>query len=89
MSGAICMGFFVIALYFLRFWKRTRDRLFLFFAAAFALQLIERLIRVTSVPETANSPAVYLIRLAAFALLIAAVVDKNRRCGSGGPAINR
>ena len=84
MSGAICMGFLIITLYFLRFWKRTRDRLFLFFAAGFALQLVERLIRAAAEPASANSPGLYLIRLLAFATLIAAIIDKNRRCGSGG-----
>ena len=37
LSGAITLGFLVAALFFLRFWRRTRDNLFLAFAAAFAL----------------------------------------------------
>ena len=37
LSGAITMGFLVAGFFFLRFWKRTRDSLFLAFAAAFWL----------------------------------------------------
>jgi hypothetical protein len=75
-SGAICMGLWVITLFFLRFWKRTRDRLFLFFACSFVLLLIEKALRIGA---TAADPAVYLIRLVAFVLLIVAIIDKNRR----------
>jgi len=79
LSGAICMGLFVISLYFLRFWKKTRDRLFLFFAAAFVLMLIEWAVRTFASMQTASAPGVYLIRLLAFVMFIAAIVDKNRR----------
>ena len=37
LSGAVALGFFVCALFFLRFWRRTRDALFLAFALAFVL----------------------------------------------------
>ena len=37
LSGAVALGFFVCGLYFLRFWRRTRDQLFLAFALAFVL----------------------------------------------------
>jgi hypothetical protein len=79
LSGAICMGFLVISLYFVRFWKKTRDRLFLFFAAAFVLLLVESAVRSFAAMDTASAPGVYLIRLLAFVMLIAAIVDKNRR----------
>ena len=37
LAGAVTLGFFVAAAFFLRFWRRTHDRLFLAFAAAFVL----------------------------------------------------
>ena len=36
-AGAISLGFLAVSLFFLRFWRRTRDSLFLAFAAAFVL----------------------------------------------------
>ena len=45
LSGAISMGFLVISLFFLRFWKRSGDRLFIFFSLAFLLLLVERIVR--------------------------------------------
>ena len=37
LSGAVAFGFFVCGLFFLRFWRRTRDELFMAFALAFGL----------------------------------------------------
>ena len=37
LSGAVALGFFTCCLFFLRFWRRTRDGLFLAFALAFSL----------------------------------------------------
>ena len=37
LMGAVAMASFVATVFFLRFWTQTRDTLFLFFAAAFAL----------------------------------------------------
>ncbi len=73
------MGFLVIALFFLRFWKTTRDRLFLFFSLAFVLLLMERIVRASFEIQSEWIPAVYLFRLTGYGLLIWAVIDKNRR----------
>ncbi|HEX8834438.1 MAG TPA: DUF5985 family protein [Abditibacteriaceae bacterium] len=84
-SGALVMGYLVAGLYFLRFWKQTRDRLFVFFGVSFWLLALQRFALFYS---THNSPATpdaaerhtifYLIRLAAFALILIAIIDKNR-----------
>ena len=73
------MGWLTIALFFLRFWRSTRDRLFLFFAAAFLVLMSERLIRELLEIRTEWAPLVYSLRLVAFALILIAVADKNRR----------
>ena len=79
LAGAATVSLLVIALFFLRFWKKTRDRLFLYFSAAFVILMVERLIRAAMIVENEWTPYVYLVRLAAFILIILAIVDKNRR----------
>ena len=78
LSGAVAMACLTIGLFFFRFWRRTHDRLFVMFAAAFWLLMAERIILVTLTTSHEYAPFVYLVRLLAFALIIAAVVDKNR-----------
>ena len=75
--GALTMGYAVISLFFLRYWRTTRDRFFLFFAVAFICEGIGRLISgLTDYSET--GPYVYAMRLAAYLIIIAAIIDKNR-----------
>ena len=78
-NGAIAMGFAVAGLYFLRFQRDTRDRLFVFFAAAFWVLAAERVGLLFVGPDEAARAAVYLARLVAFSMIILGVVDKNRR----------
>jgi zinc transporter ZupT len=77
LSGAITVAAWVIAFFFLRFQKNTRDRLFGFFAAAFFLLGVERVVVELSATETPVH--VYLIRLVAFLLILAGILDKNRK----------
>jgi hypothetical protein len=79
MNGAIAMGFAIAGLYFLRFWRDTRDRLFVFFAAAFWVLALERVGLLYVGPDEAARATVYLARLAGFSLIIVGIVDKNRR----------
>lgn len=77
--GAAAMACFAAALFFLRFWRDTRDRLFLFFATAFSLAGIERVALGLLPPADEHEPYVYLLRLVAFSLILLAIVDKNRQ----------
>lgn len=79
LGGAISMGYFVAALYFLRFWRSTRDRLFLFFFAAFLVMMSERIIREIMAIKVEWVPLIYSIRLGAFILILLGIADKNRR----------
>lgn len=79
LSGAISMACLTIALFFLRFWRQTGDRLFVVFAAAFGLLMVERLMLATVSASHELAPYIYIVRLVAFALIMGAVVDKNRR----------
>lgn len=68
----------VCGLFFLRFWRESRDRLFLLFGAAFfLLALCWALLGLFS-PAEETRPYIYAIRLAAFLLIIGAILDKNR-----------
>jgi hypothetical protein len=78
-SGAIMTASAVIGLFFLRFWKMSRDRLFLYFGLAFFLMAIERWVLVLSPADGEYRPYVYLVRLVAFLVIAAAIIDKNRR----------
>ena len=79
LGGLVTMGFVVAGLFFLRFWKRTRDRLFLAFAFAFwLLGLNQALLTLTDIPVEERS-WLFLLRLAAFSLILISIWRKNRR----------
>ncbi len=78
LSGAVSLGFFVCALFFLRFWRRTKDGLFLAFALAFSLLGLGPAILALANSPTEERGSLFLIRLAAFALILIAIVRKNR-----------
>jgi hypothetical protein len=79
LAGVIATGYFIAGVFFLRFWTRTRDRLFAIFAFAFwLLAANQALVALAGVPREEQS-WIYLLRLAAFALIIAGIVAKNVR----------
>jgi hypothetical protein len=78
LSGAATMGFLVAALFFLKFWRTTGDRLFLYFTAAFLVFTLERIVREVFAIRNEWEPFVYLLRLVGFLLLLLAIIEKNR-----------
>ena len=76
--GACVMASAVIGVFFLRFWRKTHDRLFLIFALAFWLLGVNWLALSLTRTQDEIQPLLYLIRLAAFVLIIFGIVDKNR-----------
>jgi hypothetical protein len=77
--GAIAMGFGMAALCFLRFWRQTRDRLFAFFALAFLVLCVNRIVlAIVAAPQGFRGDHFYWVRFVAFLIIILAVVDKNR-----------
>ncbi|KAB2939508.1 MAG: DUF5985 family protein [Hyphomicrobium sp.] len=78
LMGAVAMASLVATLFFMRFWWQTHDPLFLFFAAAFALDSLTRIALGLSHPSDELEPLYYLVRLVMFGLIIAAIVHKNR-----------
>lgn len=78
MIGAIAMGFAVAGLFFLRFWRETGDRLFGLFALAFFLLAAGRVVIAASRADVGQGEHLYLIRFAAFMVILLAIWDKNR-----------
>lgn len=79
LSGAIAMASFAAAFVFMRFHRKVEDRFFLFFAAAFAFFGLERVVLIIIRGMDEHYPQVYLIRLLGFVLIIAAILDKNKK----------
>ena len=74
LSGVLTMGYITAALFFLRFWRRSADRLFAWFSAAFFILAVQRVFVVL----TPDSDLVYVVRLLAFVMILVAIWDKNR-----------
>lgn len=78
LSGVIFLGHATAGLFFLRFWVRTRDRLFVLFAIAFWVFALIRIAMLVFV-QPDEDQSLYWLRLAAYLLILAAIVDKNLR----------
>ena len=81
LAGAVTLGFFVAAGFFLRFWRRTRDRLFLAFAAAFVLLAVNQALAAFLGAGDERTPYTYVLRVLGFVLILYAIVDKNLSSG--------
>ncbi|HEX3596864.1 MAG TPA: DUF5985 family protein [Polyangiaceae bacterium] len=80
--GAVAMGFLTVAFYFLRFWQRTRDTLFLLFSISFFVQAVSNTVFALIADPTEGRAVFYLPRLVAYALILAAIAGKNLRPGT-------
>ncbi len=75
MIGALTMAYAVAGMFFLRFWRETRDRLFLLFAVAFFVLSMNR--AGFAFVEDSRGDYLYWIRLVAFLIILVAIIDKN------------
>jgi hypothetical protein len=76
--GAIATGSLLVGLFFLKFWRQTRDRFFLFFAAAFWLEAGNR-VALALLPDASEaSPVFYFLRVVSYGLILVAIWQKNR-----------
>lgn len=82
-SGALATACWVAGLFFFKFWRLSRDRFFLFFFLAFWVLSLNWVVIIVGQPILESRQDAYVIRLVAFALIIIAVVDKNRRASKG------
>ena len=77
LSGAVTLGFILAAVFFLRFWRKTADRLFLAFAIAFFLLALNQALAQWLGAADERVGYTYLLRVISFILILAAIVDKN------------
>jgi hypothetical protein len=78
MAGLLLAGDLVAALFFARFYRDSRDRLFLWFASGFVLLSVQRAIIASGDLLPTDPIIAYVIRLVAFLLFLGAIIDKNR-----------
>lgn len=83
-SGALVAGYAIAALFFLRFWRETHDRLFALFAAAFGLLSLQRIALSWAAVAERDTMIYYVLRLAAFVLILIAIINKNRESKRAG-----
>jgi uncharacterized membrane protein len=83
--GAIAVTCLTASLFFLRFWKTTKDRFFLFFAFAFFLEAINRIMLGLIKYSQEEEPLFYIIRLTSFLIILFAIFDKNRKAKQKSP----
>lgn len=77
LNGAIVVACAAIGLRFLRFWRDTRERLFLLFALAFWTFAANWTALEVFHPPSESRFYFYFLRLVAFVLILAAILDKN------------
>lgn len=79
LRGALAMACMAAALFFVRFWRQSRERLMLVLAGAFGVLGVSwALLAGYGLDEEANVQ-IYALRALAFGLLALGIVDKNRR----------
>jgi predicted permease len=79
LSGAIVVASLMAGLFFLRFWRHTRDRFFLYFALSFFLEASNRLALTVLTHAKEDNPLFYTLRVLAYGLIVAAIWQKNRK----------
>lgn len=84
MLGAVAMASLTSALFFLRFWRETKDRFFLFFAGSFGVEGLNRIAQGLMPAAHELRTVIYLVRLLCFVLILVAIVDKNRSGSTEG-----
>ncbi len=65
--------------FFFKFWRTTKDPLFLAFALAFTIEGLNRTGILALERPNEGTPAIYVVRLLATLMILAAIVWKNRR----------
>jgi hypothetical protein len=77
LAGALTLALIVAAVFFLRFWRKTGDRLFLMFAIAFFLLALNQALAQWLGAADERVGYTYLLRVIGFVLILGGIVDKN------------
>jgi hypothetical protein len=78
LNGALSAASLVAGLFFLRFWRSSGERLFIFFALAFWLFALHWGVLGIVNPPSETRHYTYLLRLLAFLMIVFGIVDHNR-----------
>ncbi|MET0379599.1 MAG: DUF5985 family protein [Spongiibacteraceae bacterium] len=78
LAGAIAFASLMVGLIFLRFWRNTHDRFFIYFALSFWIEGLNRLISGITHSWYEDTPERYLVRLVSYGLIVLAIWEKNR-----------
>jgi len=78
LNGVSAGSSLIAAILFLRFWRETRDRLFVWFALAFVMFAAHWWAICLLQPAVEARHWFFLLRLIGFVLILLAIVDKNR-----------
>jgi len=76
--GALMMAFLVAGMFFARFYRKTRDRLFGGFAIAFFVLSANQFAFLEIDERSSARTVLYVVRLIAFSIILVAIIDKNR-----------
>lgn len=79
MSGGIVVGSVAVGMFFVRYWRSTKDRFFLFLALSFSIEAVNRLVIAFGNTWNEAEPFHYVVRLVSYALILVAIWDKNLR----------
>lgn len=77
LSGMYVMGYLIAGLFFLRYWRASRDKLFLYFTTAFWLLGVQRFLLGISEADIEDQTVLYAIRLLAFLIILWGILEKN------------
>jgi uncharacterized membrane protein HdeD (DUF308 family) len=77
--GVISTCSVLAGIFFLKFWRRTRDSLFLAFGIAFLVEGVNRAIILDPSHPSQGHPVTYLVRLLASLIILAGILHKNYR----------
>ena len=75
--GTIATASMVSGLFFLKFWKSTRDSFFLAFGASFLIEAANRTAVLFLENPSEGHPWIYAVRLLSVLLILAAILKKN------------
>jgi hypothetical protein len=76
--GATSFGFLLAALFFARFYRDTRDGLFVYFALGFVLEALGRALSAFESAPNVGDPSIYLLRTLAYSFILLGIYRKNR-----------
>jgi hypothetical protein len=75
--GVVATSSVTAGVFFLKFWRKTRDSLFLAFGLAFVIEGLNRCAILFLAKPNEGDPYIYGVRLFAFLLILSAILRKN------------